>query len=114
MTPLASSGSAQSSLASPAAAVSPETPALTIFTSCPRALQRLLELGGKGFVLGKAESSGQTVAEGNDHRRARHCPIAMQGTRRRAFPTAIATMAKAPRFIFWTSLPFFIPHRHAI
>ena len=42
-------------------------------------LQRLLELGGEGFVLGKAESSGQTIAEGNDHRRARRRPISMQG-----------------------------------
>ena len=35
-------------------------------------------------------------------------------TEAKSIPAAIATIAKAPRFIFWTSLPFFIPHRHAI
>ena len=36
--------------------------------------ERLLELGGKRIAVLKAESRGQAVAEGDDHRRAGHCP----------------------------------------
>ena len=35
--------------------MSPETPALTTLTSCPRALSAALELRRKGVLLGKAE-----------------------------------------------------------
>ena len=46
----ASAGTAQSKRASPSSAVSPETPALTTATSHPFALQRRLELVGKGLA----------------------------------------------------------------
>ena len=53
ITALASSGMAQSSLASPADAVSPDTPALITFTSCPRAFNARSSWAGKESFSGR-------------------------------------------------------------